>query len=309
MGGKMIDNSFFFRFDRSSFKSFYVAANELNFTKAAIRSGITQSGISQHIAKLETELNTTLFLRSKGGLKITETGKLLKDYLETIYQKEESLLEALSVSTNSLTGVVSYAMPESCLMSPHFSMMLSVKKKEFPKIELKVEMHDSESVVQKVLNGDVDFGFITQEITHSNINNINFCNEDYVLLTSTQITKSDIKLENLNFVGHPDFQSLFDVWFQAQYPRKKVINLKRLNFTGNTNRIAATLAMVSGGLGVTILPEHCAIDLIKKKQIKLLKNYKPAIGVIHIIHRKDVTLPKRVKKVINTFLSFYHSNI
>lgn len=305
----MIDNSFFFKFDRSSFKSFYIAANELNFTKAAIKSGTTQSGISQHIAKLEGELGTTLFLRQKGGLKITKAGKKLKDYLEAIYKEEELFLESLSISTNTLAGPVSYAMPESCLMSPHFGMMLDIKKKEFPDIELNVEMHDSDSVFQKVLNGEIDFGFITRNIDHPQVNKINFCNENYILLCSPELKQTESKVENLSFINHPDFSSLFEVWFKTQFPRRRMLNTKKLNFTGNTNRIPASLAMVSGNLGVTILPEHCAADLIQTKQLMQSKQFKPATGTIYIIHRSGIVLPRRVKEVINTFLGFYNKII
>lgn len=130
----MIDNSFFFKFDRSSFKSFYHSAIELNFTRAAEASGTTQSGISQHIAKLENELGTLLFIRAKGKLKITDAGRQLKNYLETIYREEQSLLDSLSIATTELKGPVTYAMPESCLMSPHFKMILEIKKEKFLKL-------------------------------------------------------------------------------------------------------------------------------------------------------------------------------
>ncbi len=116
-------------------------------------------------------------------------------------------------------------------------------------------------------------------------------------------------MENLNFINHPDFSSLFEVWFKAQFPRKRMLSTKKLNFTGNTNRSPASLTMVSGGLGVTILPEHCASDLIQTKRLIQSKKFKPATGTIYIIHRSEVVLPRRVKKVINTFLGFYNKTI
>lgn len=301
----MINNAFFLKFDRSSFKSFYISALELNFTKAALKSGTTQSGISQHIAKLESELGTSLFLRQKDGLKITEAGKRLKTYLEAIYKAEESLLQDLAMDSNSLKGVVSYAMPESCLMSPHFQMMLNVKRKDFPGIELNVEMHDSDTVFQKVLNGDIDFGFITKDIDHPQIRKINFCNENYVLLCSPKQLSISKKPEEHCFINHPDFSSLYEIWCKEQFPKKRAPNVRAIGFTGKTNRILAALSMVSGGLGVTILPEHCAETLIKEKQIAVSKHFKPAQGTIYIIHREGIVMPRRAIEVINTFLGFY----
>ena len=304
----MLDNSFFNRFDRSSFKSFYAAANELNFTKAARKSGITQSGISQHIAKLEAELETTLFLRLKNGLALTDTGKVLMNYLEKIYQEEEKLLELLSKEEKSLQGSVKYSMPGSCLMSPHFNMMLEIKKNDFSLVDLTVDIFDSETVVEKVLSGTSDFGFITRDIEHPQVEKIEFCQENYILIGGRENKVSKDKLASLPFIEHPDFDSLFNIWFKAQFPRKRAFSSKKLNFTGSTNRIAAALSMVSGNLGYTVLPEHCAAELLSDKRIEVVKEFKPAVGTIHIIYRKDLTLPKRVKTVINTFLGFYNKS-
>ncbi len=43
-------------------------------------------------------------------------------------------------------------------------MMLKIKKQKFPNINLNVELDNSETAIQKVLNGDADFGFITKDI-------------------------------------------------------------------------------------------------------------------------------------------------
>tara|TARA_Y100001936_G_C16061231_1_gene664237 strand:+ start:915 stop:1046 length:132 start_codon:yes stop_codon:yes gene_type:complete len=43
-------------------------------------------------------------------------------------------------------------------------MMLEIKKQKFPNINLNVELDNSETAIQKVLNGDADFGFITKDI-------------------------------------------------------------------------------------------------------------------------------------------------
>ncbi|OYZ11959.1 MAG: hypothetical protein B7Y39_19090 [Bdellovibrio sp. 28-41-41] len=46
----------FDRIDTRLFKAFLAAAIAENFTQAAEKAGMTQSGISQHIAKLEEQV-------------------------------------------------------------------------------------------------------------------------------------------------------------------------------------------------------------------------------------------------------------
>ena len=55
--------------------SFTVAADELNYT---------QSAVSQMISSLEKELNTTLFIRSKYGLRLTYEGVQLLPFVRDL---------------------------------------------------------------------------------------------------------------------------------------------------------------------------------------------------------------------------------
>ncbi len=53
--------------------------NEKNITKAAARLGISQSALNQQLLKLEKELGTPLFIRSRGALRPTPAGRIYLD--------------------------------------------------------------------------------------------------------------------------------------------------------------------------------------------------------------------------------------
>lgn len=71
-------------------KMFLLAAEEMNFTKAAKRAFVTQQCLSEHISKLEKQLHTKLFLRGR-HLQLTESGKALVSTLQQIQHLEENL--------------------------------------------------------------------------------------------------------------------------------------------------------------------------------------------------------------------------
>jgi len=299
-----INASFFTRFDRSTFRAFYAVARELNFTGAAEQMGATQSGVSQHIQKLERELGVSLFIRRKRNVLITEAGLVLKGFIEDLMDQEQSVIEKMKHHLVSLSGITRYSMPASCLMSPHFSMMLSKKKDQFSELDLEVMICHSDLVQTNVLDMKVDFGFITTNVICAGLEGIKFCEEEYVLITPNgfKVNKQFLKTP---FIWHPDFESLFEVWHQSQFPETKYVNTKTLNYVGRINSVQGALDMVRGGVGATVMPRHCIEKYLERSDYKIPSGFKSVSGDINIIFLKDRILPKRVTTLINTFLSFY----
>lgn len=81
--------------DQRLLNSFVVLAEELHFIRASERLRITQSALSQQIAKLEHELDVQLFDRTRRRVALTDAG--------------QSLLEEGSVALKQLTLAVDMA--------------------------------------------------------------------------------------------------------------------------------------------------------------------------------------------------------
>src|SRR6478736_2111320 len=63
--------------DIRSLRYFVVAAEELNFTRAAARLYVAQQALSRDIKRLEAQLGTTLFLRTTRRVTLTPDGERL----------------------------------------------------------------------------------------------------------------------------------------------------------------------------------------------------------------------------------------
>jgi LysR family transcriptional activator of nhaA len=74
---------------------FRAIANEGVLTRAAEHLGISQSALSVQLGKLEDSLGQKLFSREHKTLVLTEAGKVVLDYAESIFRTGEELMDTL----------------------------------------------------------------------------------------------------------------------------------------------------------------------------------------------------------------------
>ncbi len=63
---------------------FLAAAKEGNITRAAEKLHVTQPTLSRQLMELEKELDTTLMIRGRKGLRLTEEGMLFQEQAQQI---------------------------------------------------------------------------------------------------------------------------------------------------------------------------------------------------------------------------------
>ncbi len=97
--------------------AFYQTACDKNFSLAASNLRITQSALSQRILKLEREVETTLFIRSVDGIRLTEAGNILFDYVQDLKSREQKLLDTITGSTRQTGGILRIGTFSSVLRS------------------------------------------------------------------------------------------------------------------------------------------------------------------------------------------------
>ena len=74
---------------------FRAVASDGNLTRAAARLRISQSALSMQIRQLERTLGHDLFVRANRRLVLTDTGRLVLDYADTIFRTGDELLTVL----------------------------------------------------------------------------------------------------------------------------------------------------------------------------------------------------------------------
>jgi DNA-binding transcriptional LysR family regulator len=292
----------FQKLDPNALKAFYYAAESLNFTRAAELAALTQSGISQHVARLEDELGVNLFQRSGRKVRLTAAGLKLKSFTEEYLDQIDKIYESIRDESENLQGLVRYAMPDSCLMTPHFSILLE-QRKNFPDVRLRVTLCESEKVTELLLNGDIDFGFVTHRSAHKDIEAREFVREEHVLVGNNESLLKNLSLKELkgtSFVSFPGMEVLFDNWRGSFFP-KSPLALANMNICGEMNSLGGAITMAVNGVGLGVFPRHCVEPQLKKKELFAFQPDKKVENPIYIIQLNSKYPTARVKRVLDVF--------
>lgn len=298
----------FNQIDAGSFRGFYYASETLNFTAAARKAGMTQSGVSQHISRLEQQLGAPLFLRVGRKVILTDAGKKLRSYVERYLDQQDLFTESVSSSHTTPKGRVNYAMPASCLMTPHFPILLRERRKRFPELELGVTLCTSDEVVTKLMAGEIDFGFVTKKPLSPEIRSTPFCPEEYILISGIATEVGDFtiaSLKNSHFVAHPGVETLFNYWIAHHFSagRARSLDWSTLKVVGEMNSLQGAIQMVEAGMGLTIIPRHCVESLIAKKRVYEYRGVakKPLRNMVYIVTLAHNSPPRRVQAALDVF--------
>lgn len=290
--------------DTRLFRAFRFAADENSFTGGAQKAGMTQSGMSQNIARLEEQMGCSLFERVNKKVLLTPEGKQLRKFVDDYEESLQSFLLRINKERFELNGRVRYAMPDSCLKTPHFPLLLK-KRESFPNIDLEVELLDSKSIFSSVLDGSIDFGFVTELSENPALKFDEFAQEEYVLVSANPKEITSISPKNLTmlkFVDYPGMKTRFDIWRQHFFSRKQ-ITYHDIKFSGTINDLDGAITMTLGKVGCTVIPTHCIQEYLMKKELFCFKmeSKNQPVGKIFIVTRNDFKPPARVETILNAF--------
>ena len=144
--------------------AFYACVQAGNFTNAAARLHITQSALSQRVKNLEEELGTTLLLRDRTGLRLTEFGESLLRYCREREEAEHRVLSPLSSkTTGSFVGQISvgaFSTIGRSLVLPAISKLLV----DHPKVHFKLVIRELRELSGFLRSGEINYLLSTDEI-------------------------------------------------------------------------------------------------------------------------------------------------
>lgn len=223
-----------------------------SFTKAAELLNYSQSGISRMIHDLEKEWNVVLLERSKSGVRLTSSGQKLLPHAENVcreYEKLQSEVDELKGLKSGLIRIGTF----SSVATHWLPNIIREFQKDYPNIDYELLLGDYTEIEESIQEGRVDCGFLRLP-TKTELDTV-FLEQDRLLVVLPEghpLAELE-KIPVSELCGEPFM--LLEKGAKAEVSEI----FERSNLTPTVHFTTwddyAIMAMVEGGLGISVLPE------------------------------------------------------
>ncbi|KAA6216056.1 LysR family transcriptional regulator [Streptomyces filamentosus] len=138
---------------------FVAVAEERNFTRAAERVHISQSGVSAQIRRLEQELGAELFDRSARAVALTVAGEAALAHARAALAAAGAVGRAVDEVTGLVRGRLTVGMVVGCTVTPLFDALAAFHGAH-PGVEVLLREDGSDRLVEGVRGGALDLALV-----------------------------------------------------------------------------------------------------------------------------------------------------
>jgi DNA-binding transcriptional LysR family regulator len=240
---------------------FAAVADEANFTRAAARVHISQSGVSAQVRALEKELGAELFDRSGRTARLTEAGREALPYAKAALDAAAGLRQTVDQVQGLVRGHLTIGMIMGCEVQPLFAALADFHRAH-PAIELELAEDSSDQLVAGVrvslydvalvgLAGETPEHLASRVIAREGL--IALAPPDSELATMESVTVEELTAYRL--VTLPEGTGIRAVFDEAFLSQGLIPDLALA-----ASAPGAVASLASRGLGIAVLSESMAAN-------------------------------------------------
>ncbi|MFV7785457.1 LysR family transcriptional regulator [Shewanella marisflavi] len=275
-------------------RSFCTLVELGHFTRTAERLYMTQSGVSQHVRKLEEQLDAQLLLREGKQFSLTHAGRQL-------YQEGQEILLSLAKLEQGIkqdppfAGLVRLMSPGSVGLKL-YGELLDLQSAH-PQLSLDYRFASNAGVETAIAALETDIGLMTRQPNLEEVEAQLIAKEPLLLVTpASKMPLTWTALQELGFINHPDGAHHAKLLLGANYPEFE--QGEQLPSKGFSNQIGLILEPVSRGLGFTVLPTYAVEAFAHQGLISAHALEVEVSEPIYLCRRRQSVQPKRVDSVV-----------
>ncbi|HEU5027238.1 MAG TPA: LysR substrate-binding domain-containing protein [Spirillospora sp.] len=237
----------------SQLRAFLALAEHLHFRDAAAALRMSQPALSGSVAALEETLDTRLVERTTRRVLLTPAGERVARRAENVLAELDRLVEEVRAVRGLLVGPLRVGVIPT--VAPYLlPVVLPRLAAEFPDLELSVHEEQTDHIVAELMAGRLDVVLLALPAPAQGVTELPLYDEDFVLVTpaSFDLDAEGVPRDALNELdvillnkGHCLRDQALDVC--------REVGARAPSATYATS-LATLVQLVSGGLGVTLVP-------------------------------------------------------
>jgi len=287
-------------------------ATELSFTKAAELLFISQPSLSKQLKTLENRLGVQLINRYKNNVSLTEAGEVLIEYSERILSLCEESCRALNDLKIGQRGILRIGTTQN-LATYFLPNILVLLNKNYPQINLKIQIEPSKLIINHVINNSIDIAVIEDYVPkflRKKLQVENLIDDELYLIVSNS---HSVKYNKKKIINKVDLYDLNFIVFNNDSTVRKFIDsiliqnnikIKELNIIMELNSLESIKTAVSLGLGVAFVSSLAVKNEIELKTLDILQieNIKLSYP-IYVINNPEYKSSKAFELLYNQLLT------
>ena len=252
-------------------KVFVMAAEELNFSRAAQRLHLSQSAVSQNIQSIERTYGVELFVRHGRSVQLSEAGQVLLPMAREVLSAARLLEDALI----NVKGEVSGELTIGCATTSgryFIPNMLARFQREYPHVRTRMSLMKRQAVMEGMLDQTLNMGVVGRCVEHRDLECQPLFEDRIILIVPTQHPWANVaQVEPAEVLEQPfisrehnsgTYEELFDNL------RRHGIDPDNLNVVMELGDAEAVQMAVEKGIGITFISEVMAARSLALGRVK-----------------------------------------
>lgn len=163
---------------------FMSVAENLSFSKAAVRLNISQPAVTKHIKELEERYQTNLFERKGNKIYLTKAGEKVYNAFKKIAQQYRELDFEMGQMHKGFSG--EFRIGASSTISQYvIPKAIASFHKRYPQIQIYLLNGNSFEMEQMLANNQIDLALVENHSSQTDIRYKNFMEDELIVVTSS----------------------------------------------------------------------------------------------------------------------------
>ena len=240
-------------------------AQEQHFGRAAERCHVSQPSLSIAVKRLEDELETSIFERSKTKVYTTPIGEQIVQQAQRVLEEASNIRDIASAGKNQLTSPLHVG--AIFTIGPYlFPEFIPILHEIAPDMPLYVEESYTATLRRRIRQGELDAIVVALPFTEADVVTQALYDEEFVVQVSADhpLTEFDAiapeQLDSFNVLLLGDGHCFREQVLEAFPNLKQGIEEPsgRVRTAAEGSSLETLKHMVASGLGITILPQSAA---------------------------------------------------